>query len=88
MNGDARQLYQLPGEPSRLLASGLHLFKRALHYPIEADLFTSLLVIEGAPIQWCFLALGILASAATAKTLWNVSKKEQCLRSLICRAAS
>jgi hypothetical protein len=62
--------------------------REPLHYPIEADLFTSLLVIEGAPIQWCFLALGILASAATAKTLWNVSKKEQCLRSLICRAAS
>ena len=33
MNGDARQLYQLPGEPSRLLASGLHLFKRAPPLP-------------------------------------------------------
>jgi hypothetical protein len=45
--------------------------REPLHYPIGADLFTSLLVIEGAPIQWCFLVLGILASAATAKTLWR-----------------
>jgi hypothetical protein len=42
-----------------------------LHYPIGVDLFTSLLVIVGAPIQWCFFALGILASAATAKALWK-----------------
>jgi hypothetical protein len=43
----------------------------ALHYPIGADLFTSLLVIEGAPIGWCFLALGVLSSAAIAETLWK-----------------
>ena len=46
----------------------------ALHYPIGADLFTSLLVIEGAPIQWCFLALGILSSAAIAETLWKMGR--------------
>jgi hypothetical protein len=45
--------------------------REPLHYPIGADLFTSLLVIEGGPIQWCFLIIGILASAATAKTLWK-----------------
>lgn len=45
--------------------------REPLHYPIGVDLFTSLLVIEGVPIQWCFLALGVLASAATAKTLWK-----------------
>src|ERR1700722_2941444 len=43
----------------------------ALHYPIGADLFTSLLVIEGAPIGWCFLVLGVLSSAAIAETLWK-----------------
>jgi hypothetical protein len=45
--------------------------REPLHYPIGTDLFTSLLVIEGAPIQWCFFALGILSSAATAGTLWK-----------------
>jgi hypothetical protein len=48
------------------------IYSRApLHYPIGVDLFTSLLVIEGAPIQWCFVALGILSSAATAQALWK-----------------
>jgi ketosteroid isomerase-like protein len=45
--------------------------REPLHYPIGVDLFTGLLVIDGVPIQWCFFALGILASAATAKTLWK-----------------
>ena len=45
--------------------------REPLHYSIGADLFTSLLVIEGVPIQWCFLGIGMLASAATAKTLWK-----------------
>ncbi len=45
--------------------------RESLHYPIGADLFTSLLVIEGAPIRWCFFALGILSSAAIAETLWK-----------------
>jgi hypothetical protein len=45
--------------------------REPLHYPIGADLFTSLLVIEGAPIRWCFLAMGILSSAAIAQTLWK-----------------
>jgi hypothetical protein len=53
--------------------------REPLHYPIEADLFTSLLVIEGAPIQWCFLALGILASAATAKTSGTFRRRNSAL---------
>gem|GEM_PF-671219 len=45
--------------------------REPLHYPIGVDLFTSLFVVEGIPIQWCFLVLGILASAATATSLWK-----------------
>ena len=43
--------------------------REPLHYPIGADLFTSLFVIEGAPIQWCFLTLGVLSSVAIVQTL-------------------
>jgi len=43
--------------------------RESLHYPIGADLFTSLLAIEGVPVRWCFLALGILSSVAIAETL-------------------
>jgi hypothetical protein len=41
--------------------------REPLHYPLGVDLFTGLFVIEGIPIQWCFFALGILASAAMAR---------------------